>query len=91
MALWAGCWGVLPASTHVLVHADHGGHDRNHGIDTPEDMTIPWLLAGPGIRAGHALQTPVSLLDSAPTLARLLNVKPDAQWEGNVIDEAFDA
>jgi predicted AlkP superfamily pyrophosphatase or phosphodiesterase len=80
---------VLPAGTHVLVHADHGGHDRNHGTDSPEDMTIPWLLAGPGIRAGHALQTPISLLDTAPTLARLLDVKPDAQWEGKVIDEAF--
>jgi predicted AlkP superfamily pyrophosphatase or phosphodiesterase len=82
---------VLPASAHVLVHADHGGHDRNHGTDSPEDMTIPWILAGPGVRAGHALQTPVSLLDTAPTLARLLDVQPDSQWEGKVIEEVFDA
>ena len=45
-------------------------HYRNHGTDSPEDMTIPWLLAGPGVRVGHALQTPISLLDTAPTLAR---------------------
>ena len=82
---------ALPADTHVLVQADHGGHDRNHGTDAPEDMTIPWIVCGPGIRAGRALQTPVSLLDTAPTLARLLGVKPEAQWEGKVIDEAFDA
>ena len=82
---------ALPDSTHVLVHADHGGHDRSHGTDTPEDMTIPWILAGPGIRPNRSLQMPVSLLDTAPTLARLLNVKPDPQWEGHVIEEAFDA
>jgi len=82
---------VLPASTHVFVQADHGGHDRTHGTNLPEDLTIPWLLSGPDIRAGHRLQSPVSLLDTAPTLARLLVVKPDAHWEGKVIEEAFDA
>jgi len=81
---------ALPPSTHVLVHADHGGHDRSHGTEAPEDMTIPWILAGPGIRAGQALQTPVSLLDTAPTLARLLDVKPDRQWEGRAVEEAFE-
>jgi len=81
---------ALPPSTQVLVHADHGGHDRSHGTEAPEDMTIPWILAGPGIRAGQALQTPVSLLDTAPTLARLLDVKPDRQWEGRAVEEAFE-
>lgn len=80
---------ALPADAHVLVQADHGGHDRNHGANTPEDMTIPWLLAGPGIRAGHQLHSPVGLLDTAPTLARLLGMQPAAQWEGQVVAEAF--
>ena len=82
---------VLPAGAHVLVHADHGGHERTHGTDSPDDMTIPWILAGPGVRAGHELQTPVGLLDTAPTLARLLGVQPDAQWEGKVVEEAFQS
>src|SRR5258708_24625877 len=66
---------VLPAGTHVLVQADHGGHDRNHGTDSLEDMTIPWLLAGPGIRAGPILHTPISLLENPPTRARLMAVE----------------
>jgi predicted AlkP superfamily pyrophosphatase or phosphodiesterase len=81
---------VLPAETHVLIQADHGGHDRSHGTDAPEDLTIPWIVAGPGLRAGHKLPVPVSLLDTAPTLARLLNVPPDAQWEGRAVAEAFE-
>ncbi len=73
----------------LLLHSDHGGHDRTHGTDSPEDMTIPWIIAGPGIRQGYALQSPVSLLDSAPTLARVLGVTAHPHWEGRCIDEAF--
>ena len=38
---------ALSADATVLVQSDHGGHDRIHGTDAPEDMTIPWLIAGP--------------------------------------------
>jgi predicted AlkP superfamily pyrophosphatase or phosphodiesterase len=79
----------LPDDAHVLIHADHGGHDRSHGTPSPEDMTIPWIVAGPSIRSGFELPGPVSLLDTAPTLARLLGIKPDPQWEGRCIEEAF--
>ncbi len=78
-----------PPDTHVLIQADHGGLERNHGTDIPENMTIPWLLAGPSIRPNHAIQRPVSLLDTAPTLARLLGLTPHPQWEGRAVDEAF--
>ena len=80
---------ALPKGAHVLVHADHGGHERNHGTDTPEDMTIPWILAGPRIRAGYAIEGPVSLLDTAPTLAELLGIPAHREWEGRCVREAF--
>ena len=80
---------ALPATAHVLVHADHGGHERNHGTDTPEDMTIPWMLAGPHIKAGYTVAGPVSLLDSAPTLAELLGIPAHREWEGRCVREAF--
>jgi arylsulfatase A-like enzyme len=79
----------VPPSTHVLVQADHGGYERNHGTDLPENMAIPWMLAGPGVRAGHEIAAPVSLLDTAPTLARLLGLAPHPQWEGQVVEAAF--
>jgi arylsulfatase A-like enzyme len=80
---------ALPADTIYLLQSDHGGHDRTHGTDMPEDMTIPWLVAGPGIRAGHAIAAPVSLLDTAPTLARLIGFEPHREWEGRCVDEIF--
>jgi predicted AlkP superfamily pyrophosphatase or phosphodiesterase len=80
---------ALPVETHVLVQADHGGHERSHGTEMPEDMTIPWLVAGPSIRRGHSIAGPVSLLDTTPTLARILGLPAHRDWEGQVIDEVF--
>lgn len=77
------------ADTTFIVHSDHGGHERDHGHDIPADMTIPWFITGRGIKTGHVIQQPVSLLDTAPTVARLLGVPPHPDWEGVVVAEAF--
>jgi arylsulfatase A-like enzyme len=80
----------LPAGASLLLQSDHGGHGRSHGTEMAEDMTIPWLVAGPGIRQNYEIQGPVSLLDSAPTLARLLGISPHPAWEGRCIEEIFN-
>lgn len=82
--------GALPADATVLVTSDHGGHDRDHGTDKPEDMIVPWIIAGPGIRRGYEIKTPVSLLDTAPTLARVLGITPNSEWEGQCVEEVFE-
>jgi predicted AlkP superfamily pyrophosphatase or phosphodiesterase len=80
---------VLPDDYTVLVHADHGGHDRNHGTDCPEDMLVPWIATGNGIKASHTIQAPVSIMDTAPTAAHLLGIAPHPDWEGKIIEEIF--
>ena len=68
----------------VFITADHGGHDRIHGMDMPEDMTIPFFAMGKDFAPGKVLKD-VSILDYAPTVARLLDVSPDAEWEGKCL------
>ncbi|MBC8074809.1 MAG: alkaline phosphatase family protein [Chloroflexales bacterium] len=80
---------ALPADATIIVHADHGGHERTHGTEMPEDMTIPWIAAGPTIRRGHTIAAPVSLLDTAPTIARLLGLRQPTDWEGSPVEEIF--
>ncbi len=80
---------ALPPDSTILLQSDHGGHDRNHGSNCPEDMTIPWIIVGPGIRQGYTIQSPVTILDSAPTLAHILNLSHHRDWEGQVIHEVF--
>lgn len=80
---------ALPTDCSILLQSDHGGHERTHGTDSPEDMTIPWLVAGPGIRSNYEIKEAVSLLDTAPTLARLLKINPHREWEGRCVEEIF--
>jgi predicted AlkP superfamily pyrophosphatase or phosphodiesterase len=75
--------------THILVLSDHGGHERTHGTELREDMTIPWLVWGRGIRQNHPIECPVRIFDTAPTLAAILGIKAAQQWDGTVIAEVF--
>ena len=75
---------ALPEDYTVIVTADHGGHDRTHGTELPEDMTIPIFIKGKGIEAGE-LADGASIKDIAPTIAKLVGVAPDATWEGKSI------
>lgn len=67
-----------------IITADHGGHDRTHGSDMPEDMLIPVIIRGEAFEAGKDLGE-ISILDIAPTIAKLAGVKPDSEWEGNSV------
>jgi predicted AlkP superfamily pyrophosphatase or phosphodiesterase len=76
----------LGRETVTLFTSDHGGHDRTHGVDCDEDMTVPWVLHGPGIKAGFEITEPVVIYDTCTTVAHLLGLTPAPQWEGRVPD-----
>ncbi|MBR6748137.1 MAG: alkaline phosphatase family protein [Clostridia bacterium] len=65
----------------VIVTADHGGHDRGHGPESPEDMTIPLIVRGADFPAGSAFED-TSILDIAPTIAELVGAPCAREWEG---------
>ena len=75
--------GVLHEDSLVIVTSDHGGHDRTHGTESPEDMLIPLVMRGPGFSPGSVLPDPVSILDIAPTICGWLGIDPPRQWAGN--------
>ena len=75
--------------TTVLLLSDHGGHGRSHGTDMEEDMRIPWVIAGPGVRQGCALDGEVRIYDTCVTLAHVLGLEPSPEWDGRVVTEAF--
>jgi predicted AlkP superfamily pyrophosphatase or phosphodiesterase len=80
---------TLPKESTVLVLSDHGGHECTHGSTLPEDMSIVWMAAGPSIDQGRIIARPIDLLDTAPTVAHLLDFPPHAKWEGQRIGELF--
>ena len=68
----------------VVLMADHGGHDRSHGSEMPEDMTIPFFFYGKDFEAGKVLEN-VSLLELAPTIAKVMNIPPVEDWDGHSV------
>ena len=74
----------LPEDYTVIITADHGGHDRLHGTDLSEDMTIPIIINGENFEAGKVLKN-ANIKDIAPTVTKLLDVESDDEWEGKSI------
>lgn len=65
----------------VIITADHGGHERSHGTEMPEDMTIPMFFKGEDFTPGKELQD-VSILDITPTIADIMGIMHAPEWEG---------
>jgi arylsulfatase A-like enzyme len=74
--------------TLIIITADHGGHDTTHGFDVPEDMTIPWVVSGPGILPMQ-LTTQVHTMDTAATAAFALGLSRPPEWDGLPVMEAY--
>jgi arylsulfatase A-like enzyme len=72
----------------VIVTADHGGHEYNHGSDHPLDVTIPWIAWGRGVHP-QLLDRPIETTDTAATVLWMLGVQDPESWNGSPITEAF--
>jgi predicted AlkP superfamily pyrophosphatase or phosphodiesterase len=68
----------------VIIMSDHGGHERSHGSNLPEDMTIPLFFYGSEFEGSKTVDG-LSLLDIAPTVAALMGFAPDSEWEGKSV------
>jgi predicted AlkP superfamily pyrophosphatase or phosphodiesterase len=78
----------LRGETLVIVTSDHGGYLHSHGTESREDMTIPWVAAGPGIQP-VSLTTRVHIMDTAATAAFSLGLPVPPEWDGVPVYEAF--
>jgi arylsulfatase A-like enzyme len=76
-------------STLIIITADHGGHDRVHWRNQPEDMLIPWLIAGPGVIAGQELGDDIRVTDTAFTVLCALGLPLPQTDSGRPVIEAF--
>ncbi len=69
----------------IIVTADHGGHDRAHGTDMPEDTTIPMFFIGEDFEVGKELEN-ITILDIAPTVTSVMGIAPAREWEGKCVN-----
>lgn len=78
----------------VIVSADHGGSARTHGKDDLRSRFIPWIAAGPGIRADFDLTRvgkdyEVRTYDTFATACRVLNLGDPSGLDGKVVEPIF--
>ena len=67
------------------------------GISTAEDQQdqsgeapkIPWIASGVGIKKGHAISQPVSIIDTGATVMRALGLETHTEWDSHAIEEIF--
>jgi hypothetical protein len=80
-------WLVAAAARPGYIWSESPG-STTHGTSNPDDADVPVIFLGPGIRSGIRSDT-VSTVDIAPTLARLLGLKPAEKIDGRVIKPAL--
>jgi arylsulfatase A-like enzyme len=79
----------LAQGTIGIITADHGGHGTTHGTTLPEDMTIPWIIMGPGVKPSRLNKLPISTTDTAATAIWSLGLAVPSAWDGRPVVEAF--
>lgn len=77
--------------TYIILTADHGGSGTNHFLNIPENRMIPWIVWGPGIDAGAALDARTTIADTTPTVLWLLGAAVPEGLSGVARREARDA
>ena len=75
--------------TMVFLTADHGGDLEGHGFKNDNNVLIPMMVRGPGIRQNHAFTRYVRNLDVVPTALYALGLQPSFLWTGKIMTEAF--
>jgi hypothetical protein len=78
----------LRDDTLLIITSDHGGREFGHYSRHPENMTIPWIIHGPGVVPGE-IQNPVSIADTAATTAWALSLPIPPEWDGFPLIEVF--
>lgn len=76
--------------TLVMVVSDHGGIDKGHGGELDEEINVPVIYYGSGVKKGHRIQQPVYQYDVAATVAFALQIAPPYAWTGRPVKAAFE-
>lgn len=77
-------------NTMVIISSDHGGKGKGHGGESMEEIEIPFILWGKGIKKDYRIKYPVYQYDNAATVAHALQIKTPRAWIGRPVLEAFE-
>jgi hypothetical protein len=76
-------------NTTFIISADHGGIGYGHGGETEDEIEIPFIVYGKGIKENHLIKKQVYTYDNAATAALLLGLIQPQAWIGRPVVSAF--
>ena len=80
--------GIFEGTTFII-SADHGGIGYGHGGETLDELEIPFMLFGKGVKKDYNLKNKIYTYDNAATMAYLLGLEQPYAWIGKPVKEAF--
>lgn len=83
--------GLIKRTTLFVTSLSAEGRDANQEQADAAIPMVPWIASGVGIKPGHAIHQPVSILDTGATVMRTLGLQTHTEWESHTVEEIFQA
>ena len=74
----------------IIITSDHGGLGKGHGGETLEEVNIPWIISGQGVKANYVENTPINTYDTPATIIYALGLEIPYEWIGRPVKSAFE-
>ncbi|WPP50840.1 alkaline phosphatase family protein [Catalinimonas niigatensis] len=81
--------GIFEESVFI-VSSDHGGIGYGHGGETTDEIEIPFIIYGKGVKKNHLIAEKIYTYDNAATVAFLLGLKQPYAWIGKPVKSGFE-
>jgi len=75
--------------TLFIISSDHGGLGKGHGGESLDEVNIPFILYGAGVKKGYIIEETVYQYDNAATVAFVAGLETPQAWIGRPLKSAF--
>lgn len=80
---------LIGRTTIFVTSLSAEGHDAGQEQSDGPTPSVPWIASGVGIKKGHAIQQPVSIMDTGATVMRTLGLQTHTEWDSRPVEEIF--
>ena len=82
--------GLLMRTTVFVTFLNGAGETKPATAQSAVGLSqVPWIASGAGIKAGHAIRQPVSIVDTGATVLRAFRLETHTEWDSRVVEEIF--
>ncbi|MDR1525400.1 MAG: alkaline phosphatase family protein [Tannerella sp.] len=79
----------IAGRTMIMIVSDHGGIYHSHGDAAWEEVTVPVIFSGAGIRKNYEIRQQMYVFDMAANVAFALGLDIPYEWTGRPAKAAF--